>query len=386
MNSQAHSRGIFSAANTGSVNLVKNRFERKSSTPSTPLLGLRQKSATPFRSTRSPSPSSSGFLPTNSSLRRRSPSPVNTGNVNRVKNRFEFGNPGNNSSGHFAQTNTNADKYQIAAAKELSSSQQHLPSFHNQTLPKAFKEGVNNTVVAIGANKESNHSDADTKLTSLSQSSINSSLYSTKSVSSQFNPTINNSSKTINTTTGVFRPLRGVGSHLTSSQTNLSIGQRPVLAGIQESTIQPPPSASSYGSNSNLSKLARQDSTGKLKGKLEPIPSPHVSPSLSSGRASSQMSCHSQTSQGTSSSMKKPPPAVVGGNIPSRFMNQQDMVHDAASFLSQKLSNNIPSPSINRNRNLSAGSMPSSNTSSTTSPHLSHNPKLIRGPFGYTDL
>ena len=128
INMQPPSRGIFSAANTGSVNLVKSRFERKSSTPSTPLLGPRQKSATPFRNTRTPSPPFS-MQP---SLRRRSPSPIKTGNVNKVKNRFETENNLATSYG------TGAEKYQIAAAKELSSSQQHLSSTH-QTLPKAFK-------------------------------------------------------------------------------------------------------------------------------------------------------------------------------------------------------------------------------------------------------
>ena len=127
--SQIHSRGVFSSAQTGSVNFVKSRFERKSVTPSsTPLLGPRQKSATPFRNARSPSPT----LPI-STLRRRSPSPVNTGNVNRVKNRFE--------SGGGVCGGQGADKYQIAAGKELSSSQQQLSSL-NQTLPKTFKVGT----------------------------------------------------------------------------------------------------------------------------------------------------------------------------------------------------------------------------------------------------
>ena len=113
INSQVHSRGIFSSANTGSVNSVKSKFERKSSTPSTPLLGPRQKSATPFRNARSPSPPLQM-----SSLRRRSPSPIKTGNVNKVKNRFE--------TGTGSSVGPATDKYSSTSAKDLPFSAQHF--------------------------------------------------------------------------------------------------------------------------------------------------------------------------------------------------------------------------------------------------------------------
>merc|ERR1711902_204881 len=113
------------------------------------------------------------------------------------------------------------------------------------------------------------------------------------------------------------------------------------------------------------SSLKRQDSTCKTKAQQDIVVSPELSPSLSLSRGS-QFS--SKAPVGTSSKR----PAMVG-TIPSRFMNQ-DVINDAAYFISQKLSNVSPSPPV-RNRNLSAGSIPSSSTSSTTSPHLSHTPK-----------
>ncbi len=76
----------FSAANTGSVNQARSKFERKGSEPaaspssSAASPSLRQRSTTPFRSARSPSPSPlSGAC-----LRHRSPSPVKTGKVDRA--------------------------------------------------------------------------------------------------------------------------------------------------------------------------------------------------------------------------------------------------------------------------------------------------------------
>ena len=353
INSQIHSRGLFSVANTGSVNLVKSRFERKSSTPSTPLLGPRQKSATPFRNTRSPSP-----LLSISSLRRRSPSPVNTGNVNKFKNRFESGN---------SISSSNVDKYQIAAAKELSSSQQPLSPLH-QTVPKAFKPGADKM---LSPSNDPIYSSLETKYSGYGRNSTPSTA---NSACSSFNHPPTNSESSIK---GSFRPLRSVGSHITASQSNLSSWQRPFLSGIQESTHQEAPSSFCNG-NLPPSRFLRQENTFKPKTKLEPISSPNMSPSLSSGRGS-QMSCHGQVSGNLN--VKRP---TVVGSIPSRFMNQEK-VQDAASFLSQTLSNVSSSPPT-RNRNFSAGSIPSSPASSTTSPYLSQAPNLIRGPFGYTDL
>ena len=110
----SQTKGLFSTAQTGSVNMVKSKFEKKSVTPvSTPLLGPRQKSATPFRTARSPSPTTQPI----STLRRRSPSPVKTGNVNRVRSRFESGG-------------------------SSTSSQNGSSTTTNQTLPKTFKSGV----------------------------------------------------------------------------------------------------------------------------------------------------------------------------------------------------------------------------------------------------
>ena len=354
INSQIHSRGIFSSANTGSVNSVKSKFERKSSTPLTPLLGPRQKSATPFRNARSPSPP----LPT-SSIRRRSPSPIKTGNVNKFKNRFE--------SGTGSSVGQSTDKYNIASSKDLSFSQQHLSPSH-QTLPKAFKSGTD-PITSV-----SNDRIYPALETKLSGSSHASTIGILNKPSTSFNPsTINTKSST----TPTFRPVRSVGSHVTSAQNNYSLGQRPPLAGIQESIYQGTP-YSTHNGNIKSSGFKRQDSIGDPKSKLEAIASPNVSPSLSSDRAL-HMSCHNKTSEKLC--VKRP--AMVG-SIPSRFMSQE-MIHDAASFITQKLSNISPSPPT-RNRNLSAGSIPSSTTSSTTSPHLSHTPKYIRGPFGYTDL
>ena len=136
-------------------------------------------------------------------------------------------------------------------------------------------------------------------------------------------------------------------------------------------------------------KFVRHESYNKpqsVKTILEAIPSPASSPS--SGRGS-QMSSHSHGSHGggltAATSARRP---TVGGSpvTPSRFLSQEK-IHDAASFLTQKLSGVTSSPPTSaRNRNLSAGSIPSSTTSSTTSPHLGSGPKFIRGPFGYTDL
>ena len=357
-NPQPHTRGIFSSANTGSVNLVKSRFERKSSTPSTPLLGPRQKSATPFRNTRTPSPPFNSSFAVQPSLRRRSPSPIKTGAVNKVKNRFETEN-------NFA-TNSGAEKYQTAAAKELSSSQQHLSSSH-QTLPKAFKTSTSPNITSTM--HDANLYSFDRKMpTSIPTSQAGGSY--TKP--SSFNPVTKNigTSKLTN-----YRPVRTVGSHIASQDTNFSLSHRPPLSGIQESTLLV---GSQNNSNSSMisSSLKRQDSTGKTKAKQDSVVSPELSLSLSSSRGS-QFS--SKTPTGTSAKR----PAMVG-SIPSRFMNQ-DVINDAAYFISQKLSNVSPSPPV-RNRNLSAGSIPSSTTSSTTSPHLSQTPKHIRGPFGYTDL
>ena len=356
INTQPQSRGIFSAANTGSVNLVKSRFERKSSTPSTPLLGPRQKSATPFRNTRTPSPPFS----MQTSLRRRSPSPINTGNVNKVKNRFEIEKNIGTSYG------TGAEKYQIAAAKELSSSQQHLSST-NQTLPKAFKTSTSPLIPST--TNDMNSFSSDLKMHSNIPSSLAGGSYSKSSSISTFGRNMGPSKSTS------YRPVRSVGSHITSPQNNFSLSQRPPLSGIQESTLQGTLHNSCNSSMISPS-LRRQDSSVETKAKQEV--SPDLSPSLSSGRGS-QMSSHSKASMNSYS--KRP---TMAGSIPSRFMNQ-DIINDAASFISQKLSNVSPSPPA-RNRNLSAGSIPSSTTSSTTSPHLSHTPKYIRGPFGYTDL
>lgn len=353
INTGIHSRGIFSSANTGSVNSVKSKFERKSSTPSTPLLGPRQKSATPFRNARSPSPP----LPT-SSIRRRSPSPINTGNVNKFKNRFEFGTGSSVSQG--------TEKYPIASGKDLSFGQQHLSSSH-QTLPKAFKSDTN---PLTSVNNDRVYPALETKMSG-SHASTTGTLNKT---SSSFNPsTINTKSSP----TPTFRPVRSVGSHVTTSQNNFSLGQRPPLAGIQESIYHGTP-YSMHNGNIKSPVFKRQDRTSDPKSKLEIIASPNVSPSLSSDRAL-QMSSHNKTSEKLC--VKRP--AMVG-SIPSRFMSQE-MIHDAASFITHTLSNISPSPPT-RNRNLSAGSIPSSTTSSTTSPHLSHTPKYIRGPFGYTDL
>ena len=106
-----HSRGLFTNAQTGSVNMVKNKFEMRHANSTTPtqLLGPRQKSTTPFRTARSPSPIHI------STVRRRSPSPVKTGAVNRVKSRFESG------------------------GSTSSSSSVTVPSKTTQTLPKTFR-------------------------------------------------------------------------------------------------------------------------------------------------------------------------------------------------------------------------------------------------------
>ena len=357
VNPQQNSRGIFSSANTGSVNLAKSRFERKSSTPSTPLLGPRQKSATPFRNTRTPSPPFS----MQTSLRRRSPSPIKTGNVNKVKNRFETE---NNNLG----TSYGAEKYQIAAAKELSSSHQHLSSLH-QTLPKAFKT-CTSPVITSSVN-DTNSSLSDRNIISNIPTPIAGGSYSKSSLPNTMARNTGHSKPTN------YRPLRSVGSHLTSTQNSFSLAQRPPLSGIQESTLQ-----GTSGNNPNPAMISsttrHRNSCSESNTKQDKIVSPELSPSLSSSRGS-QIS--SQNRSTTNSSTKRP---TITGSIPSRFMNQ-DVINDAAYFISQKLSNVTPSPPT-RNRNLSAGSIPSSTTSSTTSPHLSHTPKHIRGPFGYTDL
>ena len=334
--------------------MVKSRFEKKSVTPcSTPLLGPRQKSATPFGTARSPSP----VLPI-STVRRRSPSPVNTGNVNRVKHRFESG--GGNYVGQ------GVEKYPTAAAKELSSSQQQLNSL-NQTLPKTFK------VASYPTPHVNNHQISSVSLTKASEIDSPSTFTTFKKTFSSFNPASSHCGPS-----PTFRPLRSVGSHITTTQGNISSSQRPFLAGIQEAPLQ---GQLSNSSNSNLKspRFVREDFIAKSKRTLETMASPTASPSLSSGRGS-QISCTSQASG--SSPVKK---STMVGSIPSRFMSQE-MIQDAASFLTQTLSNVSSSPPTARNRNLSAGSIPSSTTSSTTSPHLSHTPKFIRGPFGYTDL
>ncbi len=90
--------------------------------PSSPT--TRQRSTTPFRSARSPSPSP---LAGACLLRHRSPSPVKTGKVDRVRNRFEgCNNGGGNSSS--------------------SQSGPGAPLGH-QTLPKTFKLGAASRVV-----------------------------------------------------------------------------------------------------------------------------------------------------------------------------------------------------------------------------------------------
>ena len=110
-------RGLFSSAQTGSVSLAKSKFERQTTSPTPPV---RQKSTTPFRSTahvpRSPSPVHPPNTTTTTTLRKRSPSPVQTGAVNRVRCRFES----TPAAGGTVETSANG---------------QH------QTLPKTFKPG-----------------------------------------------------------------------------------------------------------------------------------------------------------------------------------------------------------------------------------------------------
>ena len=85
------SRG-FSSAQTGSVSLFKSKFEKSTAAPELP--NIRQKNITPFRTAsvatpspvvpRSPSPAPTSNT-INNTLRKRSPSPVQTGAVNRVR-------------------------------------------------------------------------------------------------------------------------------------------------------------------------------------------------------------------------------------------------------------------------------------------------------------
>merc|ERR1712223_374935 len=204
----------------------------------------------PFRNTRTPSPPFNSSFAVQPSLMRRSPSPIKTGAVNKVKNRFETENNSATSSG--------AEKYQIAAAKELSSSHQHLSSSH-QTLPKAFKTSTSPNIASTL--HDANLNSFDRKMSAFIPTSQAGGSYTKPS---SFNPVAKNigTSKLTN-----YRPIRTVGSHIASQDTNFTLSHRPPLSGIQESTLQ----VGSQNNNSNSSmissSLKRQDSTGKTKAK-----------------------------------------------------------------------------------------------------------------------